>query len=377
MSTPVRDAEIRFQATRPELPPIEAWAPYMEEAYAANWFTNFGQLSRRLENGLRAQWGGEVSAFVLASSATAAIAAPLIARNITGPVVIPAFTFPATLSAVRMAGAQPVVVDVDRDDWRMRPETLQRALVQTGAKAAVIVSPFGMQSDFGEHIEVSGRQGATLIIDSAAGLGVARDQVERSEHVFEAYSLHATKPFGIGEGGAIVCNTRHEAAIRAALNFGLASVTAGELPNWGTNGKMSEVHAAIGLAVLARFEARLRLRRDFAARYAQVLSLQAGIELVPNTVNSVWQVFPILMPTESAACHLVDEARRLGMEVRRYYRPSLSQWPEVKMLGACPVAETLASRMCCLPVYSLMSDYEAEDMLDIAVRSVASAMEAI
>jgi dTDP-4-amino-4,6-dideoxygalactose transaminase len=72
---------------------MEAWRAYVEEAYRANWFTNFGALSRRLERVLTERWGFGETACVVASSATAALAAPLIARGVEGPVLIPAFTF--------------------------------------------------------------------------------------------------------------------------------------------------------------------------------------------------------------------------------------------------------------------------------------------
>ena len=94
-----------------------------------------------------------------------------------------------------------------------------------------------------------------LIIDNAAGLGVARGQSAlsgKNEAVREVFSLHATKPFGIGEGCAIFAPYSKVPSLRAAMNFGLQSHSAnGEVqrPYWGINGKMSEVHAAIGLAV--------------------------------------------------------------------------------------------------------------------------------
>src|SRR5688572_24835734 len=95
-------SSIRFPATRPELPAVADWAPFLEDAYRANWFTNFGTLARRLEDHLAGAWGFDQTVCVLASSGTAACAAPLIARGIGGKVLLPAFTFPATLSAVKM-----------------------------------------------------------------------------------------------------------------------------------------------------------------------------------------------------------------------------------------------------------------------------------
>ena len=92
-----------FPFIRPDVPPISAWVPILAEAYEAGRFSNFGPLSRRLEAALAATWGGAESACVATSSCTAALAAPLIAAGVRGRVVLPAFTFPATLTAIRMA----------------------------------------------------------------------------------------------------------------------------------------------------------------------------------------------------------------------------------------------------------------------------------
>src|SRR5580704_1003036 len=114
---------------------MSAWAPMLEEAYQANWFTNFGALSRRLEAELADRWGQPGTRCVAASNATAALAAPLIAAGVTGDVLVPAFTFPATAWAVRMAGATPLLIDVSEDGWRVLPEAFAHALDVSGAAA--------------------------------------------------------------------------------------------------------------------------------------------------------------------------------------------------------------------------------------------------
>ncbi|MFZ2029822.1 MAG: aminotransferase class I/II-fold pyridoxal phosphate-dependent enzyme [Vitreimonas sp.] len=362
----------RFTAVRPELPPIEAWRGYAEEAYCANWFSNFGALSRRLEHVLAERWGFEATGCVVASSATAGLAGPLIARGIEGPVLIPAFTFPATLSAVKMAGAQPVLMDVSPDTWRVSPETLEAAFMTTGARAAILLCPFGLRTDFAAHMAVAQAHNATLVIDDAAGIGVARANVETSPDVFEVYSMHATKPFGIGEGGAIFANKSNEPALRSALNFGLLNGRA-SLP-WGINGKMSELQAAVGLAVANTFGDRLTRRRAFASRYMDVCARYDGLAYTDAPNDSCWQMFPLLTPSAHAASAAIASAAARGMEVRRYYSPSLSTLPGFHN-APCPVSEDLAARMICFPVYSWLSAGEAEEMLDIVDTALGASVE--
>lgn len=151
------DARPRFPAVRPELPPIAAWSAILDQAYQANWFTNFGALSRRLENEIAARWGRPQTTCVVTSSGTAALAAPLIAQGIRGKVILPAFTFAASAWAIRMAGATPVLVDVDAEDWCISADVFDHSLEVSGAEAAILVMPFGLQADLSAHMDIARR----------------------------------------------------------------------------------------------------------------------------------------------------------------------------------------------------------------------------
>jgi dTDP-4-amino-4,6-dideoxygalactose transaminase len=366
------DHPLRFLATRPEIPPQSAWEPILAEAYAANWFTNFGRLSRRLEAQLHSRWGAEEGCCVLVSSGTMAITAPLIARRIEGPVLLPAFTFPATWGAIKMAGAQPVLVDVSSDTWAIDAEQLDHAFRSTAAKACVLLAPFGLRTDFSAAIAVARSHCAIVVVDNAAGLGIQRQPIEADPAVFEAFSLHATKPFGIGEGGAVFAHGSQEAHLRAALNFGLPDFGASGGPIWGVNGKMSEMQAAIGLAVADTFAERLAARRALAQAYMEGLAQWPALRYPRDPNGSAWQVFPVLMPCEEAVVRAVECARAMGLELRRYYRPSLSTATEASQ--TCPVSEDLAARMLCLPVYSRFAEGEQRLLLQLALEGLAQGL---
>ena len=87
------DSALRFPAIRPEVPPITQWSRHLERAESNNWFTNFGELSLELERELLVRWGQAGSAVICTNNGTSAIAAPLIAENVVGPVLLPAFIF--------------------------------------------------------------------------------------------------------------------------------------------------------------------------------------------------------------------------------------------------------------------------------------------
>lgn len=364
----------RFPLIRPDIPPQADWVPILAEAYRESRFTNFGPLSRRLEELLEDAWAGPEAACVATSSGTAALAAPLIARGVSGRVILPAFTFPATLSAVRMAGADPLLVDVNPHDWRIDVDTLRRALEASGARSAIVLCPFGLRSDFEPHARLVAARGGILVVDNAAGLGVARRPVEVSPQAFEACSLHATKPFAVGEGGVIFAHRSQEDDLRRALNFGLKPGSPTDLRGWGINGKLSELHAAVGLAAACGFQERLARRRSLVARYVAVVKGRDRLAACTEPDTGAWQFFPVRLPDAAAAERFVAEAAARGMETRRYYAPALSTMPEVERLGPCPVAEDLAQRICCVPVYSDATETEAQEMAAVFEAAIASAV---
>ena len=324
---------------------------------------------------MRAAFGSEEGACVVTCNATAGLAACLISHAIEGSVLVPAFTFPASASAVLMAGAEPLVVDVDRQTWAVSAESLDEALGVSKAAAAMVVAPFGIKQDFREHIEICRRYNALLVIDNAAGLGVRRQHVENTTGVLEVYSMHATKPFGVGEGGVIFMNKAHEERVRAALNFALRTHDRAEGPHWGINGKMSEFHAAIGLAQMQSYKLQGQARQLVVNRYANVLSKFSDLTYPLDVSSSPWQFFPVLLPSANAAARLIACAAQSGLEIRNYYRPSLSVWPGMQCSHPCPVSEDLSERMCCLPVYSDAVETELDEILEIAAQAIGSSLE--
>jgi len=339
----------------------------LEEIFENGWYSNFGPLVQRFEAGLLAKQGASEETCVTCSSATAGLSAALLASGRTGKVLIPAFTFPATLSAVRAAGLTEIVVDVNADDWALGGDLLDRALADTSAGAVILVAPFGMRRNLAADLAICRKRGAVVVIDSAASLGAARPANSLGDDAFEVFSMHATKPFAVGEGGAIFAHRAHDGALRSALNFALNSYANLGGPAWGFNGKMSEFHAAVGIAQLSRIDKIVGRRQAFAALYRDHLKQYPEVVCPQDTSCSPWQCFPVLLPSAAAADRLVSCAAASGVELRRYYRPSLSRWPSARCFEACPVAEDLSGRMCTLPVRALGPSSEAEELMDIVL----------
>jgi len=357
-------ASWEFPFQRPLLPPVGAWTPWLDRAYADHWFSNNGQLALALEARLAHRCGRALS---LACNGTAAITAALQALNRPGAVVLPSFTFPATLSAVQQAGLQPILADVDAQTWELDVSNVEAALADyTGPLAAVLgVRVFGLCRNHAQLQQWCEAREIPLVLDSAAALGgrLADGRPAGSEGTMETFSMHATKVFAVGEGGAICCDARWMPALRKVMNFGLVE---GALVGHGFNGKMSEFVAAVGLAQDALFDAQLAVRRAAAQRYISFFAEQApGWTVATQPGDPPWQGFPVLAPDEHAATQLLKRCAELGVQLRRYYRPALHTAPAASRyaLGPLPVSASLAQRMLCLPMYSDLSAEEQGRLL--------------
>ncbi|WP_197033093.1 DegT/DnrJ/EryC1/StrS aminotransferase family protein [Thiomonas sp. FB-Cd] len=365
---------LRFWFQRPELPPPEAWQPLLRGAYETHRFSNHGPLALQLEAHLSARVGRRV---VLAANGTAAITAALLALERTGGVILPSFTFPATLGAVLQAGLTPVLADVNPQTWELDVATIQAAAEAYGGPLAAVlgVRTFGMCRDWAPVQTWCDAHGLPLVLDSAAALGGALPggvPVGRQGRM-ETFSLHATKVFAVGEGGAIACDAQDVSLLRRVMNFGLHD---GALQGWGFNGKVSEFTAAIGLAQDAAFDAHLAARRSAATAYAELYRAEApawGLASAPGVPP--WQAYPVLAPTADLADRFEAAAARFGVQTRRYYRPALHT-----VAGAggdssgqpLPVSADLAARMVCLPMYSRWEGGEREALFE-ALRAALSA----
>lgn len=343
-----------FPFQRPLLPPVSAWADDLRLAYERRWFSNGGALLRRFEAVLSARVGRPV---VACSNGTVAITAALLALALPpgAEVVLPAFTFPATLWAVVQAGLTPVLADVDAQTWELSVATVEAAAAScTRLRAVLAVRTFGFCRDLSALQSWCQAHGLPLVIDAAAALGgdLPDGTPAGRQGVMETFSLHATKPFAVGEGGAIACAPEYEAALRRILNFGLEQ---GRLVQPGFNGKMSEFAAAIGLAQARVIDAHLAARRVAAQRYAEFFARHASHWALPALPGlPPWQSYAALAPSAAAADALEAAAAARGVQLRRYYRPALHMAPAARAYARqpLPVAEDLAARMVCLPVYS-------------------------
>ena len=317
----------------PDLPDPSEVVPYLREMHDNRWYTNFGPLNTRFEASMVdffAENGSPALAVQTFSSATAGLELILRAMRLPegGRVLIPALTFPATALAVMNAGLEPVLGDVDVLSWEL---TVEVAAAAHAARPLVAVMPVAA---FGKPVPMDGWRsfqratGVPVVVDAAASLG----QQAVPKDLTAVFSLHATKPFGIGEGGLAVSGDAELLARAKSLsNFGFWGGT-GVVQQAGTNAKLGEYYAAVGLVQLKRWSETLERRRAVAALYLErlmpfdnKLRLQAGIE------GFVPAVFPVFIAGKRLA--IGEAMAAVGIQTRYWYLPLLDQHPALAHLS--------------------------------------------
>ncbi|WP_257604465.1 DegT/DnrJ/EryC1/StrS aminotransferase family protein [Pseudomonas sp. UMAB-08] len=257
----------------PDLPTAEMLLPWLRRIDATHCYTNFGPLVHEFEAALSSQWpAAQVVSF---SSGTAALEIGIAVLNLApaSQVLVPAFTFAATASAAVRNGLQPIFSDVAPGTWQLTPD-IARRVAQHHALALVIpVATFGCPVDVEAWDAFVEETGIPVLIDAAGAFGNQRIGARASV----AFSFHATKPFGIGEGGALVTrDTTLAKSVRRLSNFGFENAVVEVL---GTNAKLSEYAAAIGLAQWACWPEQKALRQGLWQRYATALRIVPGVRL--------------------------------------------------------------------------------------------------
>ena len=354
--------KIRVPLLVAELPSLEQLTPYLQRIDRSRWYSNFGPLVQELEERLAASFQGnvpEVPTVVTVGNGTVGIELALRALDLPpkSPVLIPALTFVATANAVLSAGLRPVVWDIDPDCWLLTPEIAAEAAKSTPLSAVIPVAAYGCAQDTGGWSKFYDATGIPVVIDAAAAFG---NQIDCGP-TCSVFSMHATKTLAAGEGGFVVTRLPKLAqAVRQLSNFGInlvdpAGAPIGAVTMVGTNGKMSEYHAAVGLASLDAWSANAAARRSAYRRYTD------AIRAIPK-LQTKWQIAPDNC-VRSVCCLLLDSGPRrdaaeavmasLGIATRRWYLPLLDRHPAFAhmSLRPTPVADNLAERLLGVPFH--------------------------
>ena len=330
---------------KPLLPPAESILPYLRRLDASRIYSNFGPLVREFETRFAQMCNVKDLRLVTAANGTLAIQAALMARckrvsENRNLCLLPAFTFAATVSAVISAGLVPMFVDVDVATCVIDLDRLQDEEILRRTAAVLTVASFGHLPDLVQCKAFEARTGIPVIVDAAgcsdALLGGALTSLEGTTL---ALSFHATKAFGIGEGGAVATSDAALAHdIRTITNFGFDADRVARMP--GINAKMSEYAAAVGLALLDQWP-------EFRVRYSSVLaSYRKHFAAVSNTgqfwLEPNWiTTYPhVITGSETERDRLMQALKDAQIDSRRWWMDGCHNTPAYGSVAHLPLPNT-------------------------------------
>lgn len=364
----------------PDVPPAAHLGPYLRRIDETRQYSNNGPLVRELEARLASELGVRPENVVTVANGTLGLELALIAatHGITHRVICPAFTFPATATAILRVGARPIWVDVDPQAWSVTPKTVFDSPFPHNAVDAVVpVCPFGAPVDYLQWSEFVQQTGTPVVIDAAAAWGNLTFPFGSQMNVYTVFSMHATKTLPAGEGGLVVGPQEGIAHIRALANFGMVDNVVRYAG--GTNAKLSEYGAAVALASLDWMPVRRERRTALAEQYRQTLYACPKLFQLPRPMATYPQVFPIALRTTAfTRDQLVEALADHHIQTRSWYCPLVCNHPGMTAPSSLfdrhlPVSRQLAGQLLCIPFHLELTPGD----VDYLFQTLAAATEGL
>ena len=337
-----------INVSRPFLPPREEYFEYLEGIWSRNYLTNNGPLVRELEQRLGEYLGLENILFV--GNGTLALQLAIKALALHGEVITTPFSYIATISSAVWENCTPVFVDIEQDSLNINSELIENAITEN-TSAILATHVFGNPCNIDAIEDIAKRNGLRVIYDAAHCFSTQYKGTSVLNYGdISCISFHATKLFHTVEGGAVVAQSP---ATRKKLfhmrNFGHAGFYKYE--GVGINAKNSEFHAAMGLCNLKHIDSILDKYRLLHDRYGEYLDNSKITRPVINQYTSYnYSYCPVIFRSEARCVETIAVLEAAGINPRRYFYPSLNKIEYVSD-NNCPVAEDIAARILCLPVF--------------------------
>lgn len=352
---------------------------YLDEVLASG-SVSHGKYNDLLSQRLARQTGQ--GAVCLTSSCYAALHAVLHCLSVMGEVIVPSFTFAATVNAVHLVGATPVFADIDPATGNMTMQTI-RAAATPRTQAIILVYFAGQMCDMDPIMTFAQERGITVIEDAAQALGASHKGRPAGSFGVGCFSFFATKTMTTGEGGCVTTSDEDLAErIRRFIGHGIQRDA--EMP-WrrdcvspGMNFRMSNLAAAVGVAQIDRLRhlmlARIRIGGRYDWRLAEVPGVELPVVLPGN--RHCFQMYTIRV-APSLRDGLVRTLRDGGIEASIHFDPPVHRQSWYRRLaGELDLAATdhLAASIVSLPIFPAMKDTEVDEVSEAVARYMTPAV---
>jgi dTDP-4-amino-4,6-dideoxygalactose transaminase len=348
--------------TKPFLPPINEYMAQVQRAYDNEWLTNRGELVLELEEKLKAYL--DVSNILIMNNGTIPLQIALKLLGNGGEIITTPFSYVATTAAIVWENCTPVFVDI-HPEYLTMDETLIEAAITPKTTCILATHVFGNPCNIEEIDRIAKKHNLKVIYDAAHCFGVKY----KGKSIFEygdisTCSFHATKLFHTGEGGAIFCKDeelRHK--IFYSHNFGHNGPN--DFYGVGINGKISELQAAMGLAVLPYMDSILEKRKEIIEYYNAKLDF-SKVRNLKIRKNTLWNYsyYPLVFDNEDKLLNLQSQLNELNIYPRRYFNPSLNKLKYI-LSREYIISEGISNRILCLPLFNNLLLKNIESIIKI------------
>lgn len=340
-----------IQVTKTFLPSLDQYNLYLKEIWATGYLTNNGPLCERLAGGIQSFL--DVQNLELVSNGTIAIQLAIKALDLRGEIVTTPYSYVATANSILWEGCEPVFVDIEDRTFCIDADLIEAAITEK-TTAILATHVYGYPCAVAKIQEIADRRGLKVIYDAAHAFGVSLFNKSLLLHGdCSTLSFHATKLFHTAEGGAVICKDAG-VATRISLMKKFGHLGEDDYLDIGINGKMSELHAAMGLCLLPKVREIIRLRKQCSKWYDDQLEGSALRRPVqPPGLEYNYAYYPVVFPTHMSMMRARHALMESGVFPRRYFHPSLNTLPYIKpeLKRACPISEDVSSKVLCLPLY--------------------------
>lgn len=351
--------------TQTQLPTLDDYVNLLEDVWQSRTVTNNGPLVRRLEVELATFLG--VDHLVLVNNGTTALQLAIKEAGLSGSVVTTPYSYVATTTALIWEGLFPVFVDIDPATGCLNAEAIEAA-IRPDTTAILATHVYGFPCDCDAIRRIADRYGLRVIYDGAHAFGVkfgGQSLLRRGDCT--TLSFHATKVFHTIEGGAIVTGSEQRAErLRLLRSFGHVH---DDYICMGLNGKMSELHAGIGLLNLPRHPEQTMSRARLYDYYAERLtSLEGLLTILRPPAKIVWNYayLPVVFSSNAGRERAIRALADVGIYPRRYFGQPLNRLPYLPPPAQeCPRAERLAERVLCLPFHAQLASAVIDRIVEV------------
>jgi dTDP-4-amino-4,6-dideoxygalactose transaminase len=362
-----KKGEKPIYVTQPSLPPLSEYVHILEGVWDRGILTHNGPLVQQLERELLDYLN--IENIVAVTSGTIALQLAIRALNLSGEIITTPFTWIATISAIMWERCKPVFVDVQPDTFNIDSEKIEE-MITDKTSAILPVHVFSNPCDVEAIQKIADNHNLKVIYDAAHAMCVKYKGKSLLEYGdITATSFHATKIFQSGEGGACVTVDKQLSERLHRLRF-FGHNEKKDIVDEGMNGKMTEIHAALGLANLKWLNDVLRDRREKYELYMDMLGKSNIIEFQKFPADSYnYSYMPVLLENENQLYMVSEKLNKHNIYPRRYFYPALNTIKAISVNDRFPVAEDLASRILCLPLFYALKKTDISYICNLMINS--------